>query len=29
MKGKLLKVIASLGSLAAMIMAGSASLKIG
>lgn len=29
MKGKLLKVIASLGSLAAMIMAGSANLKIG
>ncbi|CAN5692239.1 hypothetical protein BH18ACT6_BH18ACT6_10570 [soil metagenome] len=29
MKGKLLKVIAVLGSLAAMIMAGSANLKIG
>lgn len=29
MKGKLLKVIASLGSLVAMIMAGSANLKIG
>jgi len=29
MKGKLLKVIAVLGSLAAMIMAGSATLKIG
>jgi hypothetical protein len=29
MKGRLLKIIASLGSLVAMIMAGSASLKIG
>jgi len=29
MKGKLLKIVASLGSLAAMIMAGSATLKIG